>query len=177
MNFKYFFKQFLTERTNLSKGCAMIYFKPDILDHLQNEVDKEDLYSKEGFGLEDEPHCTLLYGFLPECDPKEIMDMLKDQEYPDEVELHNVSLFENEEYDVLKFDIDNKILRDINEVLRTEFPYENDYDEFHAHATVGYLKSGTGEKYVEKFKNEKILAKPEKIVYSDPDKTKTTYQL
>jgi hypothetical protein len=46
-------------------GCVMLYFDFPLMDKIHNVIDPKDIYYEEGdrsFGLEDEPHTTLLYG-------------------------------------------------------------------------------------------------------------------
>jgi hypothetical protein len=46
-------------------GCVMLYFEFPEITFLHNMIDEKDIYTEEGdnsFGLEDEPHTTLLYG-------------------------------------------------------------------------------------------------------------------
>lgn len=164
--------QILLERTNLSKGCAMVYYDFPELKDIHSEIDEGDLYDEEGFDLETKPHCTLLYGFTGEPDIKEILDIILDYKIPP-LTLENISLFENEKYDVLKFDINSEELTEINGKLRDKFDYENDYDEYSAHSTVAYLKPGRGKKYVEKYKGSAFRVEPKEVVYSAPDGTKT----
>lgn len=171
MNFKDFFRQFLTERTNVSKGCAMAYFEKDTLDKFQKQIETTDLYDEEGFGLEGEPHCTLLYGFLKDNDPQDIIDTLKLFNYPKSVKLINCSLFENDDYDVLKFDVqdDSGVLEVVNSTLEHRHKYENDYPDYHPHCTVAYLQKGMGKKYVKMFGDKELTVDIQKMVYSDTD--------
>jgi 2'-5' RNA ligase len=78
------------------------------------------------------------------------------------------SLFENEQYDVLKFDVQNSALYEINAKL-CELPHTTNFPDYHPHATIGYLKPGAGKKYVEKFKNKEYEVTPNRIVYSKPN--------
>jgi 2'-5' RNA ligase len=166
----------LLERENVSKGCAMIFFKPSVLKQLQDKIEEDDLYIKDGdFGLETEPHVTLLYGFINDPDPKDIINHIEEYDIPEHLSLDGISLFENE-YDVLKIDMKKEgFLTDVNKSLRKDFEYENDYDDFHPHCTIAYIKKGKGKKYVDMFKDfEQSDFEVEKIVYSDADMKKTT---
>lgn len=166
----------LAERKNVSKGCAMIYFKSSVLDKLQKEIEKDDLYIKDGdFGLETEPHVTLLYGFVDDPNPKDIINHIEEYDIPEHLSLGGISLFENE-YDVLKIDMKKEgFLTDVNKSLRQKFEYENDYDDFHPHCTIAYIKKGKGQKYVDMFKDfDQSDFGVKKIVYSDANMKKTT---
>jgi hypothetical protein len=49
-----------------------------------------------------------------------------------------------------------------------KLPHTTNFPDYHPHATIGYLKPGTGKKYVELFKDKQYEVVPEKIVYSKP---------
>lgn len=148
-------------------GCVMLYFNFPELIELQNKIDPSDLYTEEGdikYGLEDEPHCTLLYGLHEEVTLDKVKDKLN-LYYWGPLEIYNVSYFKNDKYDVLKFDVNGEILHDVNEELR-ELPYTSDFPEYHPHLTVAYLQPGMGDKYIELFKNIKYNLEPEYIIFS-----------
>ena len=59
-------------------SCVMLYFNPDEVTELHKKINPEDLYVEEdGFGLEPESHCTLLYGLHDnEVTPEQIEQIL-----------------------------------------------------------------------------------------------------
>jgi 2'-5' RNA ligase len=139
------------------------------MEEIHSMIDEEDLYDEEGFGLEDEPHCTLLYGFHDdEVKGEEILKDLSTSNMPDKLDLVNASLFEND-YDVLKFDVQapNKELHEINKMLTDSYPYSTDYPDYHPPCTIAYIKKGKGQKYVDKFKDMDITVTPKTLVHSD----------
>jgi len=173
------FLKFFLERSNVSKGCAMLYFNLPQMQEIHDMIDDEDIYIEDDdYGLEDETHCTLLYGFDPDVKGYDVLGELEDFKVPPLI-LANASLFENEKYDVLKFDVkdDSKTIQDMNERLMDNFPYESDYPDYHPHVTIGYLVKGMGKKYVEKMKGLEYEVIPNEIVYSSPDEIKTRLQL
>jgi len=98
-------------------GCVMMYFdisnwKKDIL----SIIDKDDVYDKEGYGYENDPHITILYGFLPSIEETDIKERLNGIPKP-VIELKNISIFQGTEYDVVKFDIENNLNQVINYFL------------------------------------------------------------
>lgn len=94
-------------------------------------------------GREDEPHVTVLYG-LQSLDgvEKAISGFGKVA-----ITLGETSIFENDEYDVVKIDVDSEQLHRLNGVV-AKLPNENKYDEYEPHVTLAYVKKGAGEKYV-----------------------------
>lgn len=168
------FKEWLNEaRINENKGtheysCAMLYYDMPEMRSLHSLIDEADVYTEEddeSYGLEKNPHVTLLYGLHDnEIDPEEVKGICTKHKYP-ELKLHNVSAFKNDKYDVLKFDVDSEKLHQVNKEL-TSLPYTTDYPDYHPHSTIGYLKPGTADKYIQKFKGKEYTVNPNKIVYS-----------
>lgn len=161
-----------TEATNqkFEYGCVMLYFDFPEIYKIQDEINPEDIYYEPGdrsFGLEDEPHTTLLFGLHKEVTTDDVEKVLEGFEYGD-VLIGNISLFENPRYDVLKFDVKGKNLHNTNEKLK-EFPHTSSFPTYHPHLTISYLKPGMGKKYVEKFKGMTFKLTPKYAVYSKPD--------
>lgn len=154
-------------------GCVMLYFNDDNIKEMYGKINPEDLYVEgDGFGLETEPHCTLLYGLHPEVTLEDIESVLDNYTYYT-CKAHNLSIFENELYDVLKYDIKGDGLRQTNEELKT-FPYTSNYPNYNPHMTIAYLKPGKGKEYVENLTKEysELLMSPQHVVYSTNDGTK-----
>lgn len=153
-------------------GCSMIYFDFPKMDEIHSMIDEDDIYTEDGdssYGLETEPHATLLYGLhSDEIEDKDVLDASTKPGIPNELKLHNASCFNNDKYDVLKFDVDNDHLHKINGEL-TKLPHTTDYPDYHPHSTIAYLKKGTGEKYTSKLKDSWYTVNPSKIVYSKPN--------
>jgi 2'-5' RNA ligase len=171
-------KKYLKNNPLISEGsnqtydynCAMIYFDFPHMNKIQDAINPKDIYYEKGdrtFGLEDEPHCTLLYGLHSEVTTDDIKNIINKYEFTP-LKLINVSLFENEKYDVLKFDVVGEDLHKINEELK-KYPFTSDYPDYHPHSTIGYLKSGKGKRYTEMLKNMEFDVIPNKVVYSKAD--------
>jgi len=159
-------------------GCAMLYFKTSMKD-IHDKIDKDDIYDEHGLGLEKNTHLTLLYGFhYKEVDEKDIFETILNFDIT-ELELYNVSSFENKEneYDVLKFDVRQKMedydkkedfIFEINKELTEKYPFTTDFPDYHPHSTIAYLKKGKAKKYIKIFEDEVYSAIGNKIVYSVP---------
>jgi hypothetical protein len=154
-------------------GCAMLHFEFPELKSIHEMILPEDLFPPDearSYGLEDESHTTLLYGLHSDeigdetvmsiCNPGQIGQVL----------LHNVSTFDNEKFDVLKFDADNDHLHSINSEL-CKLPHTTDFPNYHPHSTIAYLKKGTAQKYADRLRGISYLVNPTKVVYSKPDDT------
>jgi 2'-5' RNA ligase len=168
------FENWLLEKEgdSYSYGCVMLYFKNPEMEKLQSEIESSDIYEEDEdrtYGLEDKPHVTLLYGLHSDkIKDADVMNLVKDTNLGN-ISLKNVSLFKNDNYEVLKFDADASYLHEINKQLCDNFPYSSDYPDYHPHSTIAYLKKGMGDKYVKKFENVSVLVTPNQIVYSKPD--------
>jgi len=158
-------------------GCAMLEFSFPELSEVQSVIDKRDVYTETGdktYGLEDKPHTTLLYGLHDDEITLDEVEAIYDKYTFYTVKAHNPSLFQNEKYDVLKFEVEGDNLHEINSDFK-EYPFTSDYPDYNPHLTIGYIKAGRGQKYVDLINkrgmNEYWLA-PQYGVYSQPDGTR-----
>ena len=149
-------------------SCVMLYFNPDEVTELHKKINPEDLYVEEdGFGLEPESHCTLLYGLHDnEVTPEQIEQILGNKTFTT-CKAHNLSCFNNPKYDVLKYDIVGDNLNETNEELK-QFPFTSDYPDYHPHMTIAYLKPGKGKEYIDMLGNDhkEMWMAPQHAVYS-----------
>ena len=159
-------------------GCTMLYFDFPQINEIHDLIDSEDIYTEEGdstYGLEKEPHTTLLFGLHDGVSTEDVSKVLGKFKYG-ECKIHNPSLFENENYDVLKFDVKGPNLHETNALLR-KFPHTNNFPDYHPHLTIAYIKPGMGKKYVEMLKGQEHSLIPKVAVYSKPDGSKDEIEL
>ncbi|MFA5068041.1 MAG: 2'-5' RNA ligase family protein [Candidatus Izemoplasmatales bacterium] len=132
-------------------GCLMLTLPIKNWDAIYKNIKKNDLYNLPGFGLETEPHVTVLFGFLDKKQTgEEIEKVVKDFSHNKskiKLKINSISIFENPDFDVLKFDVSSEDLTKLNKLLRDKFEYKNDYPDYKPHITIAYLKSGFGKKY------------------------------
>jgi len=139
----------------------------DTLVGFGKEIDPDDLYKKEADdGIETEPHITVKYALLTN-EFKDVKDLLKGEK-GGKFYLGKSSIFENDKYDVVKIDVESEDLLRLHEKLNY-LPHEDKHPEYHAHATIAYLKPGKGKKYVGKFKIDKSFSFDE-LFFGDQDK-------
>ncbi len=136
----------------LYQGCLMVKIDiPQWEEYLKQYINEEDIYIDETKhyiqGLELEPHCTILYGLRNNVNLNKLKKFLIPN-HKIKVKFKNISLFENEDYDVVKFDVESTELRLLNQLIKENFQYKSDYDEYWPHVTLSYIKKGLGEKYV-----------------------------
>jgi len=140
----------------------------DMLLSIANKIDKEDLFEEDDdTGIEEDSHVTVLYGVHDKQNFK--VKALLGSVLQINGELVGLHIFENERYDVLVVKVESEDLKDLNKKLKDGLKYTNDYPEYKAHATVAYLKSGTGKKYVEDFK--KVDCVFDRVFYNNSDNT------
>ncbi len=143
---------------------------------LQKDIDKDDLYTEEeGHGMETEPHITVLYG-IHEQDSNKVKEEL--ELTPVEYTLTGLSLFENDNYDVLKFTVKSTDLKKLNKQCTKNLEYTNSYPDYIPHMTVAYLKQGTGKKYI-KLKNPLIgvTQRSDNFTFSTKESKKTKWKV
>ena len=168
----------INEERKYEYGCVMLYFDFPQMFKVQDAIDPDDLYEvpdDDSFGFEDEPHVTLLFGLHKEVTDKQVKMVLDSHRFSN-ITINKLSYFDNPEYDVLKYDVSGKSLHDVNSDLK-KLPYTSDFPDYHPHMTVGYLKSGTGDKWVKKLKTMKATLTPKYATFSKPDKKKTKFQV
>ncbi len=168
-----------TENVAYNYGCLMYEYKIANWNDVLSIIDPKDVYDndKHEFGLEKFPHCTLLYGFHEnETSLDKIYDIVNGTK-PIGLNMKGVSIFDNKDYDVLKFDIDSKPLFYLNELFRNNFKYTNDYPDYHPHMTICYLKKGTFEKYLDKFNDIKLKIRDPRFKYSRSNGSKIYFDV
>lgn len=151
------------------KGCLMLDIKYPLHNKLLKLIDPNDVFQPDDptKGLEKRPHVTIAYGFTAQDYPKDVFKYVElrnpnDSERIPRVTLISISKFDNEEYDVLKWDVRSPDLTQINATIEANYELENDYKSFKPHCTLAYLKKGTADKYIKKFKDYKNI-QPEVI--------------
>jgi hypothetical protein len=159
-------------------GCVMLYYDFPEMEQMHRMINKEDVYTSDedgSFGLETEPHTTLLFGLHPEVSDDDVQSVLSKHTFGT-CNIHNASLFENPQYDVLKFDVSGDGLHECNSDL-TKYPHTTSFPDYHPHMTVGYLNPGTGKKHTELFTGMGYNLTPQYAVYSKPDGSKSKLKI
>lgn len=159
-------------------GCLMLFFNIPNWKSIVDKIRPEDVYEGPGFGVETEPHTTILFGFHDDVELSEIQKVAnKVLKKPLTVKITGISLFESKDksYDVVKFDVKSSELNRLNNLM-LKFPHTSSFNEYHPHMTIAYVKKGEGKKYVQEFKNA-LNVVGDKLVYSTPEKKKYSWSL
>jgi len=161
-------------------GCLMLNLNIKNWNEVINKIRKEDVYDVPGYGIENTPHVTVLYGFIhKKTNPQDVIDVTNNvlgNKGKIKIKLNKISYFENEDFDVLKFDVESPDLKKLNKILRERFPYKSNYPEYHPHMTIAYLKPGTVKKYAKDLKKH-IVFESDYFCYSYPLNSTTCFNL
>jgi len=137
------FKRSLGEDQQTHEYACVMGDIPDVkmpLDSMREQIDPKDLVDEDP----GDPHVTILYGFNDSQLP-EVKKLLAD-ELPILGKLAKIDVFENEEHDVIIFDIESEGLEALNKKL-AKLPHESTHPDYKPHMTIAYVKSGEGKKY------------------------------
>ncbi len=167
------------ENHKFEYGCLMLYFNIPNWESIVGKIKPEDVYDSEpGYGIEKEPHTTVLFGFHDNVDLDEIKKVAKKVlKKPLTVKITGISTFESKgaPYDVVKFDVESKELFRLNNLMR-KFPHTSTFNDYHPHMTIAYVKKGEGEKYKKIFEDA-LNVTGDKLVYSTAEKEKQSWSL
>jgi len=168
-----------SERTEkVEYGALMLYLDIPNWNKITSVIKDDDIYEVDNeFGIETEAHVTIFYGFHKEVKPDEVFKLYQEHYNlkPIEFKINGISIFENDDFDVVKIDVESKILTKINKLMR-EFPSTITFPTYHAHITLAYVKKGSGKKYVKKFNEERVII-GNKLVFSSKKEKKKTLNL
>jgi len=139
-------------RLAYSYGCVMAklpHYVADKIIEFGRSIPNEDIFDDEDGekGRENEPHITVKYGIHTDY-VGDIHMALNDQEKA-YATLGKASLFENDEFDVLKLDLTSKCLTRLNKALGDRLETTDSFPDYHPHVTIAYLKkSPDNKKYI-----------------------------
>lgn len=126
-------------------GCLMAMVSPTVGPHIvkfgRTAIPQSIIYNKPddtSYGYEDEPHITLKYGYAPDLTNSDLATILQGIK-PFNVILHALSQFNNDEFDVIKFDAESPVLRELR-ARADKFPNQDKFPDYKPHLTLGYIK-------------------------------------
>lgn len=162
----------LSEEIKYKLGCVMVEVSVSNWNEITSTINKDDLYEVEGenYGIQDNPHLTLLYPVESDIEYNEVKNIL-DGVISDNIiiSIKGIDIFENEKFDVVKFNVNcDEYLSKIHNILKSNIPNDDKYDVYSPHITIGYVKSGRGIKYINKEYEFSLVVN--KILYTNSDK-------
>jgi len=153
--------------TNYEYGCLMLNLNFPNWKIFTSNIDKDDLYDSESerYGIETEPHVTILYGIHKSVDDDVVYALFSDLKKNDfDLKVSGIDCFFNKDYDVLKMNILSDKLSELNKLAK-RLPHTSDYPDYKPHITIAYLQKGKASQYANPNFNIN-LDNINKIVYS-----------
>jgi 2'-5' RNA ligase len=129
-------------------SCIMINLPEDLADQIiawgKQQIPEESLFVDKdgGKGREDEIHVTVKYGLFDAMPSPELRELFRNTS-PFEISLMPISLFRQDDHDVVKMDVTSAQLHTLNREVCSVAPYHDDFPEYHPHITIAYAKKGT----------------------------------
>ncbi len=130
-------------KPKFDSSTVMVVLSPEDADavrEIAEKIDPKDLHPK---GKEKSPHLTVKFGLQQDA-PGELPEKLKGKA---KAKVGKMSVFEGEDKDVLKLDVDSEDLNRLNAEVCKLCPHTDSHPEYHPHITVAYLRKGAGKKY------------------------------
>lgn len=125
-------------------ACIMAEMSFPSWDQVLNVVDPKDLGE---FGLEKEPHVTIMDGIDPDVKLDEIVKIVQGWLKPTVI-LEQFGVFEREDFDVLYLKVNSFDIGVCRELAKG-LPNFQSFPHYSPHLTVAYLKAGEGKKYLD----------------------------
>ena len=170
------------EREAHSLSCLYCNLPRNLADAIyewgrENITDDELWYFPEGDGGREETiHVTVKYG-LHTNDFTDVQRFISQRPRPIQAMLGPVSLFEQDDHDVVKIDLVSPGLDNLNRAISQSFEITDSHPEYISHITVAYVKKGACKHLVDRedFQDEQVTF--QSIVFSGHDGRKTTIVL
>jgi len=120
-------------------------------------INEQDVFSNPDYphlGREVNTHCTVLYNIV-DTDPEQVQKVLTG-EPSFEVELGELSVFENDIFDVIKISVSGQGVEDLYDVASSEIDHDELYFNFNPHITIAFLKKHKGKTLMERVNKRKF---------------------
>ena len=173
------YTQFIKESINGHKyGCVMVEIPVSNWNEIISSIDPEDIFhgdeNDDPKGIQKNPHVTILYGLHDDVTPEMVKSVFENYNGDINIKVDGIGIFENDKFDVVKFNvIPDGALQYLHDEL-SKFPNSDQFPDYKPHITIGYVKKGTGKKYVKpEYKYE--VKNVNKITYSMADGSETEF--
>jgi len=160
-------------------GCVMLGLDCPNWKEITGMIHPDDVYhhpTDDSYGIEENPHLTLLYGIHSDVDDKQVEDVInkfKGQNLS--LDILGIDSFTNKDFDVVKFKVNpTSELKALNQEL-SKLPNSNQYPDYKPHITISYVKPGTAQKYLNP--NKKFDFKIKGVEYSKASGEKINYPI
>jgi 2'-5' RNA ligase len=132
---------------------------------MANSIPADALHEK---GREDTPHVTVKYGLHADVEPRDVRNVLR-QATPGKLRFGATAMFSTDEYDVVYVAVESEELRALNAAITEGLPNTTTQKDYVPHATLAYVKSGEGKRFVSLSDLAGTEVPYDEIVYSDPN--------
>jgi len=169
--------QFIKESSGYEYGCVMVEVPVSNWNEITSYIDSEDVYTSDDdtHGVQENPHVTILYGLHDGVTEEQVKSVFEGFTESINIEVDGIGIFENKDYDVVKFNVNpDGALQELHDRL-SEFPNSNDFPDYKPHITIAYVNKGTGKKYV-KPEYKYSVKNVDKITYSLPSGEKINFK-
>lgn len=145
-------KHLITE-VKYDYGCVMAQMPPSVSSQFiafgKKIIPDDILYfnsnEPDDYGREKEMHITIKFGLTQSYSKEQMGQMLKGTK-PFYISILGMDIFQNPEFDVVKFNISGDALHQLRKVFDA-LPNADEHKVFHPHMTIAYVKAGMGEQY------------------------------
>jgi 2'-5' RNA ligase len=164
--------------TDYKFGCVMANLNIPNWDEITSHINIDDLYKPEEdrYGIESDPHITILYGLHNNVKDSEVEKIIKSVNGDNiTIDIKGIDIFENEEFDVVKMSVQSEYLTKLHYELY-KLPNSDRFSKYNAHITIAYVKKGEGSKYRRSSYSHHIDGIHD-IIYSKPDGNKIKWSI
>lgn len=139
---------------NLNTGCLMLStpMMEEVVERMHDDLERILLshgYKRdEDFEFDKYIHITVAFGINIGTDINLIKEIVRNR--PSYFQITELSLFENENFDIIKFDIMSTDLRILNHIIKSKMEVKSTFYNYHPHLTVAYVPKGMGRELIER---------------------------
>ena len=147
---------------NLNSGCLMlsIPMMEEVVNRMHDDLERILLshgYRRdEDFEFDKYVHITVAFGININTDINLIKEIVRNR--PTYFQITELSLFENNNFDIIKFDVMSSDLRILNHIIKSKMEVKSTFNEYYPHLTVAYVPKGMG---------VELIARLNKLLYEE----------
>lgn len=147
---------------NLNIGCVMLStpMMEEVVERMHDDLERiligHGYRRDEDFEFDKYTHITVAFGINIQTDINLIKEIVRNR--PSYFQITELSLFENEVFDIIKFDVMSSDLRILNHIIRSKMEVKSTFNEYHPHLTVAYVPKGMG---------IELIARLNKLLYEE----------
>ena len=133
---------------NLNTGCVMLStpMMQEVVNRMHEDLERvligHGYRRDEDFEFDKYIHITVAFGININTDINLIKEIVRNR--PSYFQITELSLFENDNFDIIKFDVMSSDLRILNHIIKSKMEVKSLYNEYHPHLTVAYVPKGMG---------------------------------